>query len=76
MATMKRNIPIEIIQPPIKTTLKNIIVRLVRYVMNQYERSLFTRKHKHIHINAKPAILGYPTIHMIKYTKNRKKGLK
>ena len=76
MATMKRNIPIEIIQPPIKTTLKNIIVRLVRYVMNQYERSLFTRKHKRIHINAKHLILAHPIINMIKYTKKRKECLK
>ena len=72
MATMKRNIPIEIIQLPIK----NIIVRLVRYVMNQYERSLFTRKHKRIHINAKHLILAHPVINMIKYTKKRKRGLK
>lgn len=73
---MKRNIPIEIIQPPIETTLKKIIVRLVRYVMNQYERSLFTCKHKRIHINAKHLILAHQTIHMIKHTKKRKERLK
>lgn len=33
-------------------------------------------KGKRIHINTKQAILAHQTIHMIKYTKNRKKGLK
>jgi hypothetical protein len=57
----------------LKTYLLNECDRLITIFKPITISRVHIHKGKRVHINAKTAILGYPTINMIKHTK---KGLK